>query len=87
MSFAKMPVTESVGDGIKFKKRKCGVFMCNNVSGNEVSMHLLPQKHEIKRRKQWMNNLKLNPRKVCPSFVICSQHFNDSDFISKFIDS
>lgn len=84
MSFTKMVFTGSVDvDGIKKKKRKCGVFMCNNESGSKVSLHLLPQKDEIKRRKQWINILKLNPRKVRPSFVVCSHHFENSDFISK----
>lgn len=77
--------TDKSVDKIKIKKRKCGVFMCNNVSdGDGISLHLMPPKDDGKRRKVWISLLKLNPRKIAPSFVVCSQHFSEKDFTSMF---
>lgn len=76
---------DEISDKKRKKIRKCGVFMCNNVSGDGISLHLMPQKDDFKRRKDWISSLKLNPRKLSPSFVVCSLHFVDADFISKFI--
>lgn len=75
---------DEISNLIKKKIRKCGVFMCNNVSGEGISFHLMPQQDDLKRRKDWISVLKLNARKIPQSFVVCSQHFIETDFISKF---
>lgn len=63
----------------KVSNRYCTVPQCKNKQSTNVSLHLLPEKDDA-RRREWIRVLRYGkkPPKNC---FVCSDHFTKNDFI------
>lgn len=60
------------------RKNYCNVPQCTRPNG--ASQFTFPKK-DPQLKKKWIESLKLNPKTIWPTFIICGNHFNNFDFI------
>lgn len=58
--------------------RYCSVPQCKNKQSDEISLHLLPKRADL--RRQWLHCLKIGKKPAKFTFV-CSMHFLKTDYI------
>lgn len=65
------------------RRNKCGVKGCvndKNKAFNPRSLHSLPPKTQKKIRRRWLDVLKITHLPMSKNILVCSFHFQDTDF-------
>ena len=74
---------------------RCVVFGCSNTANlrEGIALHRIPHANDTrpeakKHRKAWVDFVRRKREKWEPSVhsEVCSKHFKDEDFVSRFID-
>lgn len=61
--------------------RKCNVKGCDQKKTPYYQLHKIPNKKEKKRRRRWIDVLRIISSAATKSFYVCSFHFTDNDFL------
>ncbi|KAK5642524.1 hypothetical protein RI129_008691 [Pyrocoelia pectoralis] len=64
----------------------CCVFGCNNnLKNSNVTLHNFPREEKEPRRyKAWKNRINRENFKPNHNHVVCSEHFEDEDFVGRY---
>lgn len=61
--------------------KKCNVKGCDKKSVPSYQLHKIPDKRVRKRRRRWIDVLRINNSAATNNFRVCSFHFKETDFL------